>query len=60
MSRAFLTGVVVGVEDAESVVVVIVVNSESLSVGRNGVGMRYMWSMMISTAEKLLDHLPLL
>ena len=31
-------GVVVGVEDAESVVVVIVVISESAFVGRNGVG----------------------
>ena len=32
-------GVVVGVEDAEPVVVVIVVISESGFVGRNGVGM---------------------
>ena len=38
VSRAFLTGVVVGVEDAEFVVVVIVVDSESVFSGRNGVG----------------------
>ena len=38
MSRAFLTGVVVGVEEAEFVVVVIVVDSESVFSGRNGVG----------------------
>ena len=39
VSRGFLMGVVVGVEDAESVVVVIVDISESGFVGRNGVGM---------------------
>ena len=52
MSRAFLLGVAVGVEDAESVV-----TSESVFVGRNGVGMRYMpvWWMRISTAENLSD-----
>jgi len=55
VSRAFFLGVAVGVEDAESVV-----TSESVFVGRNGVGMRYMWSMTISTAENLSDHLPLL
>ncbi len=42
MSRAFLTGVVVGVEEADSEfvvpVVVIVVDSESVFSGRNGVG----------------------
>ena len=51
VSRAFLTGVVVGVDDSELVVVVIVVNSESVFVGRNGVGIMYTWPMMISTAE---------
>ena len=60
VSRAFLTGVVVGVDDSELVVVLIVVNSESVFVGRNGVGIMLTWSMMISTAENLSDHLPLL
>ena len=38
--RAFLTGDVVGVEVPDAVVVAIIVNSESVFDGRNGVGMR--------------------
>ena len=38
MSRAFLTGVVVGVEVPDATVVVMVVNSESVSDGVNGNG----------------------
>ena len=40
MSRAFLTGVVVGVEVPDATGVVMVVNSESVSDGVNGNGMR--------------------
>ena len=42
MSRAFLpvTGVAVGVEVPDATVVVMVVNSESVSDGANGNGMR--------------------
>ena len=40
MSRAFLTGFVVGVEVPDATVVVMVVDSESVFDGRNGNGMR--------------------
>ena len=40
MSRAFLTGVAVGVEVPDATVVVMVVNSESVFDGRNRNGMR--------------------
>ena len=40
MSRAFLTGVVVGVEVPDATVVVMVVDSESVSDGVTGNGMR--------------------
>ena len=40
MSRAFVTGVVVGVEVPDATVVVMVVNSESVFDGCNGNGMR--------------------
>ncbi len=58
MTRAFLTGVVVGVEVPDATVVVMVVDTESVLDGVNGKGRRYMWSTMISTAENLSDHLP--
>ena len=40
MSRAFLTGVVVGVEVPDATVVAMVVDSESVFDGRNVNGMR--------------------
>jgi len=40
VSRAFLTGVVVGVEVPDATVVVMVVDSESVSDGVNGKGRR--------------------
>jgi len=40
VSRAFLTGVAVGVEVPDAMVVVMVVNPESVSDGVNGYGMR--------------------
>jgi hypothetical protein len=63
-SRAFLTGVGVGVEVSESTVVVMADVSGTVVDGRSGVGITYRWSMCtsttISTAQNLSDHFPLL
>ena len=51
MSRVFLTGAVVGVEVPDAMVVIMVVNSESVFNGRNGNGIRWMWSTKPLTSE---------